>query len=598
LRYVKLIGFICILVVTGALIRPDITVNTSQELTLSYLNRQTIVFAQTVHLLSDQVSRLDSGNTQTILSTKTSLVNCRIQYKKISFFLDYFYPQAGRLYNGPAKKELEEPFLESDEPQGLQQIEADLFDPHPVRKKRDMENLVLVMRESASDLLPVYQTLSITVPQMMEGLHLELIRIMSLYITGYDAPFLKTGIHEAASSLATMDSVLNIYSFVSKWKDPALEVSLKNAEDYLKENSEFNSFNRLVFLTGYALPLEEILAKYIRENGWELKTVKLLDYRAGNLFQKEVLPNKNFQSAEMIALGKALFSEKALSGDGSRSCATCHQPTKYFTDQLSRNQSLINHKDLKRNTPSLFYAAYQSAQFWDGRDSTLGAQIYDVLTDKNEMGNSPRAIEQTISLKENYCVAFQKAFRKDRTDNIKITEIQFAISAYVESLHPMNSPFDHYIAGDHLAMTPKQQAGFNLFMGKAACGTCHFAPLFNGSTPPFFNRTEYEILGVPQTANFNEKKPDSDPGRYNLYPVDMYRGAFKTPTIRNVAQTYPYMHNGCMKTLYQVLDFYNRGGGSGLGMIVPDQTLSGNNLRLSKNEMNNIIAFLQALTDH
>ena len=597
MRYVQYIGFICLCVVTGALVTPDNILNTAEDRTLIYLSKQTVAFANAVNTLSEQISRLDSDNIQTIRNTKTALANCRVHYKKISFFLDYFYPQAGKLYNGPAKKELEEPFLEYDDPQGLQSIESDLFDANPVRKKTDMENLVLVMRESASDLLPVYQTMAVNTPQLMEGLHLELIRIMSLYITGYDAPFLKTGIREAASSLETMDSVLKIYLPFSKCKDEALEIILKNAEHYLKENSRFDSFNRLIFLTEYALPLEERLEKYIRENRWEINTVKRLDYGAGNLFQKEVLPINKVQSAEMISLGKALFFEKALSGDGSRSCATCHEPAKYFTDQLARNQSMIDHTNLKRNTPTLFYTAYQSAQFWDGRDSTLNEQIHDVLTDRNEMGGSVPAIEQKLSSNSNDRLAFQKAFRKNGMEVITITEIQSALEAYLESLAPMNSNFDKYMRGDHQAMSPQQQDGFNLFTGKAACGTCHFAPVFNGTTPPFYNHSEYEILGVPQSDNFNEKIPDADAGRYNLYPVDMYRGAFKTPTVRNIAQTHPYMHNGSMKTLYQVLDFYNRGGGFGLGMPVPDQTLPGNNLHLSKKEMNNIIAFLNALTD-
>jgi cytochrome c peroxidase len=595
LRYIKPIGFICLWMAAAALVNPDISADSARDKTLNYLNRKTLAFTQTVIVLSEQISRLDSTNPRTIISAKTALANCRVHYKKISFFLDYFYPQEGKLFNGPAKKELEEPWLESEDPQGLQQIEADLFDPHPVRKKTEMENLMLVMKESASDLLPVYQTVITTTPQLMEALHLELIRIMTLYITGYDAPFLKTGIHEASSSLETMDSVLKLYLSVSNVRGSAPEIDIQNAEHYLKVNKTFNSFNRLIFLTDYALPLEERLEKYIRENGWELNTVKHLNYGGGNLFQKELLPQKNIESAGMITLGKSLFFEQALSGNNSRSCATCHEPSKYFTDQLTRNQSMTGHTYLKRNTPSLFYVAYQQAQFWDGRDSTLTGQIHDVLTDQNEMGSSVFSIEDKISSNANYRKSFHDIFQKE---NITITDIQSALSAYLESLAPLHSPFDEFMAGNHLAMTPQQQVGFNLFMGKAACGTCHFAPLFNGSTPPFFNRTEYEILGVPQTDEFNKKILDTDQGRYNLYPVDMYRGMFKTPTLRNVAQTHPYMHNGSMTTLHKVLNFYNRGGGLGLGMAVPDQTLLDHPLHLSKTEMNNIIAFLQALTDH
>ena len=596
MRLIKPIVFIFIFISTAALINPVAPAETPQAQTLSYVKKESLKFANSVELLSDQIKKLDSARPQTIAKTKTALANCRLQYRKISFFLDYFYPQAGKLYNGAAKKELEEPYLELEEPQGLQPIEADLFSLHPVRKKAEMENLVLVMKESSRDLPAVYQTLSVSEPQLLESLHLELIRVMTLYITGYDSPFLKTGIMEAVSSLRSMDSTLRIFSAFLKWTSPRLETTLKNAERFLRENSDFNAFNRLVFLTDYALPLEEQFSAYIRKNSLEITTVKNLTYGNGNLFRNELVSDKTAGTKEMLALGKTLFFEKALSGNNSRSCASCHEPSKYFTDQLERNISMTGHGRLKRNTPSLFYAAYQSTQFWDGRDSTLTGQIRDVLTDKNEMGSSVRVMEHKLSSNHYYRNAFYQAFQN--SDVITIAEIQSALSAYIESLAPMNSSFDRYMEGDRKSMTPQQQKGFNLFMGKATCGTCHFAPVFNGSTPPYFNRTEYEVLGVPRSDDFNKKILDTDPGRFAQYPVNMYRGAFKTPTVRNVAQTHPYMHNGAMKTLHTVLDFYNRGGGAGLGMQVPDQTLSGNKLNLTANEINSIIAFLNALTDH
>jgi cytochrome c peroxidase len=149
-----------------------------------------------------------------------------------------------------------------------------------------------------------------------------------------------------------------------------------------------------------------------------------------------------------------------------------------------------------------------------------------------------------------------------------------------------------------VALSKEQKSGFNLFMGKAACGTCHFTPLFNGSTPPFYDRTEYEVLGIPELSAVRAKEPDADPGRYRVYRVDVYRRAFKTPTVRNSRYTQPYMHNGCYKNLDEVLDFYNRGGGRGLGLNVPGQSLPDKPLHLSKAEMHDIISFLNALTDH
>jgi cytochrome c peroxidase len=221
LRYVKLIGFIFIFISIGAMMNPADQIDTSESQTLNYLRKESLKFAHSVELLSDQINQLDSAHPLTIAKTKTALANCRLQYKRISFFLDYFYPQAGKLYNGAAKEELEEPYLEMEDPQGLQPLEADLFDLHPVRKKAEMENLVLVMKESSRDLPAIYQTLSVGEAQLLESVHLELIRVMSLYITGYDAPFLKTGISEAGSSLGSMDSTLKIFSAFSKWNDRA-----------------------------------------------------------------------------------------------------------------------------------------------------------------------------------------------------------------------------------------------------------------------------------------------------------------------------------------------------------------------------------------
>ena len=183
-------------------------------------------------------------------------------------------------------------------------------------------------------------------------------------------------------------------------------------------------------------------------------------------------------------------------------------------------------------------------------------------------------------------------------DSLTLLQIENALAAYLNTLQPMNSPFDRFIAGDQQALTPQQKNGFNLFMGKAQCGTCHFAPVFNGSTPPFFNRSEYEVLGVPGLTASVKKTADTDLGRYERYPVSVYRRAFKTPTVRNAAKTGPYMHNGSFKTLRDVLDFYNEGGGAGIGLASPEQTLSEKKLHLSQEEISDIIAFIGSLTDN
>jgi cytochrome c peroxidase len=144
-------------------------------------------------------------------------------------------------------------------------------------------------------------------------------------------------------------------------------------------------------------------------------------------------------------------------------------------------------------------------------------------------------------------------------------------------------------------------------MGKAKCGTCHYMPLFNGNFPPRFVKTEAEVIGVPAAGatqglvRSGEKGAakgaviDADPGRFAIVPAESFRHAFKTPTVRNAARTGPYMHNGVFSTLEEVMDFYNKGGGVGLGIKIPNQTLPFDKLELNENERNEIIAFIKSL---
>lgn len=176
-----------------------------------------------------------------------------------------------------------------------------------------------------------------------------------------------------------------------------------------------------------------------------------------------------------------------------------------------------------------------------------------------------------------------------------------ALAAYVKSLSSFNSPFDKYVRGEVDTIDIAVYEGFNLFMGKAVCGTCHFAPTFNGTVPPLYKESESEVLAVPVGHDTLNPVLDPDLGRYvNGRPTekaDFFKHSFKTPTIRNIALTAPYMHNGGYKTLEEVMDFYNRGGGVGMGLEVENQTLPFDSLALNKNEIHSIISFMQALTD-
>jgi cytochrome c peroxidase len=161
---------------------------------------------------------------------------------------------------------------------------------------------------------------------------------------------------------------------------------------------------------------------------------------------------------------------------------------------------------------------------------------------------------------------------------------------------PFNAKIDHFFKGQ-IGLTDSEINGFNLFAGKAKCATCHFIPLYNGTIPPWYNNTESEVIGVPKNNVWSNAVVDEDVGRYNLNQLDPLKYSFKTPTIRNIAKTAPYMHNGIYTTLEEVVKFYEMGGGNGIGTKLAYQTLPFDNLQLSSKEKQDIIAFLKILTD-
>ena len=531
------------------------------------------------------------------------LIECRCQYKKIEAFLEYFFRSSSTIYNRPPKFEAEEPDMEYQSPIGLQVIESLLYDAHPNHKT--LLDQAKAVESSASDLPALLYNFKASDPQLLESLRLELIRIIALDITGYEAPLLKTGIRESRAALEAFSLSLQPYLQDSKHAD-SLQYFLSKTITLLKNENDqpFDTFDRLAFLKDAALPLQRQLNAFIREKGLELNTNKALNYAADDIFSPDaILPAPaaapTESSASLITLGRQLFSDSSLSTNSKKSCASCHNPEMSFTDGRPSSIAFDGHHFLDRNAPTLLYSGFQYNQFWDGRARTLEDQIRTVLNDTKEMN------ADTASL----------------TKHGGIETTIKALAAYVRSLHPMNSRFDQYLRGKP-TLTDKEKAGANLFMGKAQCATCHFIPLFNGLIPPYYTQTEFEVLGTTSTDQFSKAliatqtskaaqtintqtsavaktklQLSPDQGRFKIYPFPFFKGAFKTPTVRNSAQTGPYMHNGAFHSLESVLEFYNKGGGAGLGLKVPEQTLSPIPLHLSSKEINNIILFIHTLTD-
>jgi cytochrome c peroxidase len=272
-------------------------------------------------------------------------------------------------------------------------------------------------------------------------------------------------------------------------------------------------------------------------------------------------------------------------------------PDKAFTDGLPVSRSFLKESMLERNAPGLLNAVLQKKLFHDGRSFSFENQASEVLNNPDEMHADFSKVAIKLNQSTQYKDLFRSAFHDTPDSVITGRSILMAIAEYERSLIALNSRFDRTIRGHANLMSDDEKTGFNLFVGKADCASCHFIPLFNGTVPPEYVESEMEVLGVPGNADLDHPVKDKDPGRAAIIPMPMYNGSFKTPTLRNVELSGPYMHNGIFQTLEEVIEFYDRGGGLGIGLDVPNQTLIPDSLRLTDKEKTQLVKFLKSLTD-
>ncbi|MCB0735792.1 MAG: cytochrome-c peroxidase, partial [Bacteroidetes bacterium] len=306
-------------------------------------------------------------------------------------------------------------------------------------------------------------------------------------------------------------------------------------------------------------------------------------------------PNEYTQTT--INLGRQLFFDPGLSSTGTMSCATCHKPEKGFSDGLPKSKSLSG-GHLDRNAPGLMNSVLAGSFFYDLRAEHLSQQFEHVITNQEEFNTTLLTIFSYLEGGE-YRAMFVSAFPNHAANPVNPYTFKTALSAYLHSLTGYNSPFDRFMRHESAKLDKDVIAGYNLFMGKAACATCHFPPTFSGLLPPLFDDSESEVLGVPKDEKYTAIDPDM--GRYSLSrikeAVDFYKHSFKTVSVRNVSKTAPYMHNGVFDDLKDVVEFYNNGGGLGHQLDVPYQTLAGDSLDLSKKEQKQLIRFMEALEE-
>ena len=518
----------------------------------------------------------------------------RLAYKRLEWATEYFVPLTARQVNGPPVPETELSGLVI-QPKGLQVIEQFIFPHFSQNKKQELKDLLDQLALHAAGFRIYFQQADLQNWQIFDAVKLEVFRIETLGLNDFDDPLSKRCFAESAAALQSLQEVMHHYGMVTEF-DPAIR--------YLQHPTTFDLFNRADFITRYANPLtRSLMSLKARIKMPDIRYNRLLNQDAATLFDANAF-NRNAYTAEpgdsvtpeKIVLGKKLFFDPILSGNGKRSCASCHKPGLAFTDGLVKNLDITGRKMIRRHTPTLINAALQPVQFYDMRAPSLEDQVIAVIQNPEEMHGDIRVITSKLWSDGSYRKLFSLTYPQPGRKGIDTLEVMNALAGYVRSLTALNSRFDAYMRGNKHALNNAEIAGFNLFMGKARCGTCHYLPLFNGVQPPRYIQMEAEVIGVPQKKN--SKRIDPDPGLYSIRPADFNRHAFKTTTVRNAARTAPYMHNGVFHTLEEVIDFYNKGGGLGANIKVPNQTLDPAPLQLSQKEKTRLIDFIKSLDSH
>ncbi len=559
---------------------------------------------------SDSVSGITAG----IILQK--IKENRLVLKEMDFWLRYLEPVAYKKINGPLPVEWEtEVFEKYETPYKREGGGLTLAENYLEEKEINKDSLASLITAS---LLATDVFLADSITRNLKTHHhfflanrMFLLNLAAIYTTGFECPDTSRIIPEL---LHTLESSHKLYaafnkSFPSyKINDDYNNLFEKTISFVKKESGDYTLFNHFSFIQNFINPLYQLNQQMIL--AYNVRTSNYNDYSlnkyAASIFDKSLYRGQNkkgvfigiddeSQLNELKAIGKLLFYDPILSLNNKRSCASCHKPTEYFTDTVVTTNLQFNQQGfLSRNTPTLINAAQNHLIMLDGKHINLENQARDVITNPIEMGSTEEEILKKVLSCDEYKTVFKKYLKTTpQYQSVNLEHIASALMLYYCDLSSYSSAFDHAII-EKKPVSSDVENGFNLFMSKAQCATCHFVPQFNGAKPPYIG-SEFEVIGVPADTSF--KSLSNDKGRYAINPAKETNAAFRTGSVRNAAFTKPYMHNGVFKTLEEVIDFYDAGGGVGKGLLVKNQTLSSDSLKLTKKEKKDIIAFISSLNE-
>ncbi len=560
-------------------------------------------------------SNLSDPKTRGII--KKEIARARRKLKSLDFWFRYLEPTVYKRINGPLQVEWEsEVFEKYEKPhkrEGSGYTLAEIY----LGEENIKRDSLLALLEFAISATETYKQYSIVGNLEDKDAfflcnRLYLLNLATIYTSGFECPEPERIVPELQNLLSDVKDIYKVYN-ESFPEFPLTEKYLLQYDRmiaFVKEQpADLEKFDHFRFIRDHVNPLFALNQQYVRT--YKIKSKNFNDYTldnsASSIFSKSLFFAQDIKGiysgirdpkvlAEIDSIGKYLFYDPILSGNNLRSCVSCHKPEQCFTDTAVAASLQYNQKDLlPRNSPSLINTPYNHLLMLDGKLHTLTQQAHAVMTNPIEMGSK----EEEVLEKVMSCKTYKKAFTKflkytPGQKEVTMQHIASAITLYYGKFSQYYSPFDEAMNGGKV---PEEDVikGFNLFMGKAQCATCHFIPQFNGIKPPYIGN-EFEVIGVPKDSAFSSLSVDK--GRYEVNAAGETMNAFRTTTVRNAAYTKPYMHNGIFKTLEEVVDFYDGGGGAGRSLTVNNQTLAADSLHLTKEEKKQLISFINSLNEN
>ena len=578
------------------------------------------LYFERIKLFQNSLQHLENDLQQQNFSAKKieeEISLCRMKMKSADLWLRYFQPNDYKKINGQLPIEWEsEVFEKFEKPykrEGSGLYLAQQYVQQNDFKRDSLLKLIQIARKTLDVYLADSTTQKLNSPaEFYFANRLFLLNLASIYTTGFEENDYEL-IAELSEFLWRTRKIY--YYFNASFSDYQLNENYLAKFDSLglfvsHQAKDKNRFNHFEFIKTYVNPLFAMNQKMIRD--YHLQSKSLNDFSLNNdansIFDKHLFAAQNTKGVfafvenendlnEIKSVGEKLFNDPILSGNNSRSCASCHKPNEFFTNtELATAQHFNDFQFLPRNIPSLINVQFYQLLMHDGKHFSLMNQTKDVITNPVEMnGNLKLMMKKILS-----CDEYKKAFKNflKFTPEYYAIEQQHIISAlmiYYTQYSYASSKFDDAMNSSKEILEENEIAGFNLFMGKAQCGTCHFVPMFSGIKPPFVS-SEFEIVGTPADKKYSKLSADS--GRYKIFREKENLFAFRTPTLRNVTKTKPYMHNGVFTTLDEVIDFYNAGGGYGKGLRGFEPTLSTDSLHLTTNEISQLKSFLKTLEEN